>query len=96
MLTPIGEDNLPVNRFDRAFLVTVLGEIPDRLKAINEIAGSLKPGGILSITEIIPDPHFQSKRTVRKLAQEAGLNEVDSFGNAAVYTINFRKPRPVV
>jgi ubiquinone/menaquinone biosynthesis C-methylase UbiE len=96
MLTPIGEDNLPVNRFDRAFLVTVLGEIPDRLKAINEIAGSLKPGGILSITEIIPDPHFQSKRTVRKLAQQAGLNEVDSFGNAAVYTLNFRKPRPVV
>jgi SAM-dependent methyltransferase len=92
MLSSLEEGNLPNDRFDRAFLVTVLGEIPDRLKALKEIAAALKPGGILSITEIIPDPHYQTKRTVRQLAHLAGLMEIESFGNTAVYTINFRKP----
>jgi ubiquinone/menaquinone biosynthesis C-methylase UbiE len=94
MLSSLDEGMLPNDRFDRAFLVTVLGEIPDRLTALKEIAVGLKPGGILSITEIIPDPHFQSKRTIRRLAHMAGLMEIESFGNAAVYTINFRKPFP--
>ena len=92
MLSSLDEGMLPNDRFDRAFLVTVLGEIPAQLKALKEIAAALKPGGILSITEIIPDPHFQSKRTVRRLALLAGLMEEKSFGNAVVYTINFRKP----
>ncbi|MEI8132501.1 MAG: class I SAM-dependent methyltransferase, partial [Leptolinea sp.] len=91
MLSGLGEEMLPYDRFDRVFLVTVLGEIPDRLKALKEIAAALKPGGIISITEIIPDPHFQSKQTVRHLAHLAGLVEAVSFGNAVVYTINFRK-----
>jgi len=94
MLSSLDEGNLPNDRFDRAFLVTVLGEIPDRLKALKEIASSLKPGGILSITEILPDPHFQPKNTIRRLAHQAGLMETESFGNAVVYTINFRKPMP--
>jgi len=94
MLSSLDEGMLPEERFDRAFLVTVLGEIPTQLKALKEIAAALKPGGILSITEIIPDPHFQSKRTVRRLAHLAGLTEEVSFGNAVVYTINFRKPNP--
>jgi ubiquinone/menaquinone biosynthesis C-methylase UbiE len=94
MLSSLDEGNLPNDRFDRAFLVTVLGEIPDRLKALKEIASSLKPGGILSITEILPDPHFQTKNTIRRLAPQAGLMETETFGNAVVYTINFRKPMP--
>jgi len=40
-------------------LVTVLGEVPDREAALREIFDALKPGGILSVTEIIFDPHFQ-------------------------------------
>jgi tRNA A58 N-methylase Trm61 len=94
MLSSLEEGNLPNDRFDRAFLVTVLGEIPDRLKAVKEIAAALKPGGILSITEILPDPHYQTKRTIRQLTHLAGLMEVESFGNSAVFTMNFRKPVP--
>ena len=94
MLSSLEEGLLPNDRFDRAFLVTVLGEIPDRLKALKEIAAALKPGGILSITEILPDPHFQPRQAVRRLAHQAGLMETATFGNAVVYTINFRKPMP--
>ncbi|GAP21847.1 class I SAM-dependent methyltransferase [Leptolinea tardivitalis] len=94
MLVPLGENMIPENRFDRAFLVTVLGEIPDRLAAMKEIAASLKPGGILSVTEMLPDPHYQSIRTVRLLAHQAGLVETRVFGNTMIYTLNLRKPIP--
>jgi ubiquinone/menaquinone biosynthesis C-methylase UbiE len=57
----LGQGALGTSRFDRALLVTVLGEIPDRAMALKEISGALKPGGILSITETIFDPHFQHR-----------------------------------
>ncbi len=38
--------------FDLVFLVTTLGEIPDRAAALAESYKALKPGGVLSITEI--------------------------------------------
>jgi ubiquinone/menaquinone biosynthesis C-methylase UbiE len=92
MLSALGEKMLPENRFDRALLVTVLGEIPDRKAGLEEIASSLKPGGLLSITEMLPDPHYQTLHTIRQLAHSAGLVETRVFGNRMVYTVNFRKP----
>ena len=92
MLSALGEKMLPENRFDRALLVTVLGEIPDRKAGLEEIAASLKPGGILSITEMLPDPHYQTIQSIRRLAHAAGLVESRVFGNKMVYTVNFRKP----
>ena len=37
--------------FDVAFLVAVLGEVPDRGAALREIRRVLRPVGLLSITE---------------------------------------------
>lgn len=92
MLSALGENMLPENRFDRAFLVTVLGEIPNRSGGLKEIANSLKPGGILSITEMMPDPHYQTLQSVRSLAHQADLVETSVFGNMFTYTVNYRKP----
>ncbi len=83
---------LPADTFDRAVLVTVLGEIPDREAALRAIFRALKPGGVLSITEILPDPHYQRRAVVRGLAAAAGFRpgrEYSGFGN---YTMNLRKP----
>ena len=67
--------------FDLVFLVTTLGEIPDRQAALAESFRALKAGGILSITEIFGDPHYQSRKTVRRLADEAGFRlAVDARG----------------
>jgi len=85
----LGRGTLGKNRFDRAFLVTVLGEVPERKEALREIYDSLKPGGILSITEVFPDPHFLRKSTVRKLAEEAGFRLIETFGCFPSYTMNF-------
>lgn len=87
-----GQGKLDRNYYDRALLVTVLGEITDRQAALKEILDSLKPSGILSITEIIFDPHFQSRTTVRHLTSEIGFQEKDFFGNRFTFTLNFQKP----
>ena len=87
-----GEGQLASEQFDRAVLVTVLGEIPDRVAALKEIFAALKPGGILSITEVIADPHFQRRSTVREWAKLAGFVEKECFGHRLAYTMNLEKP----
>jgi ubiquinone/menaquinone biosynthesis C-methylase UbiE len=87
-----GEGLLEPGAFDRALLVTVLGEIPRRETALQEIYGALVPGGLLSITEIFPDPHYQPRRTVRRLALAAGFQEQQAYGSWLAFTLNFCKP----
>lgn len=89
----IGEGRLEHNYYDRALLVTVLGEIPEQEKALKEIFDALKPSGILSVTEVIFDPHFQSKKTVLGLARSVGFQEKKFIGNRFAYTILLEKHR---
>ena len=88
----VGEGVLGFNHFDRALLVTVLGEIPDRIAAMEEIFEALKPGGILSVTEVIFDPHFQRKNTVGRLTASVGFKEKAFWGNKIAFTLNLEKP----
>ncbi|MDK2980755.1 MAG: hypothetical protein PWQ55_1102 [Chloroflexota bacterium] len=84
--------HLPDDTYDCAILVTVLGEILDQQRALREVYAVLKPGGMLSITEVIADPHFQSREKVLDLARAAGFEEQARFGGRWSYTLNFRKP----
>ena len=86
-----GEGKLGHCQFDRALLVSVLGEIPDRKGALKEIFDALRPGGILAVTETIFDPHYQSRMTVTQLAAEVGFQEHGFFGNRMAYTLNLEK-----
>jgi cyclopropane fatty-acyl-phospholipid synthase-like methyltransferase len=88
----MGEGKLGRSQSDRSLLITVLGEIPDREAALKEIYDALKPGGILSVTEIIFDPHFQSRDTVLRLAGAVGFREKEFFGNRIAFTLNLEKP----
>lgn len=90
-----GEGKLGLLRFDRALLVSVLGEIPDRETALQEIYAALKPGGILSITEVVFDPHFQGRKGVTRLALATGFRERACFGHRLVYTLILEKPHDV-
>lgn len=88
----VGTGQLERNRYDRALLVTVLGEIPDQKTVLKEIFEALKPGGLLSVTELIFDPHFQRLSAVRELATAVGFNEQGCFGNRFSFTLNLAKP----
>lgn len=85
--------HFPPESFDVVFLCTALGEIPDRCAAIRHAASYLKPGGLLSLTELAADPHYQSQATVRRLCEEAGLQFERVIGPRWFYTANFRRPQ---
>lgn len=87
-----GEGQLGHSQYDRILLVTVLGEIPERQAALKEIFEALKPGGRLVVTEVIADPHFQRRSTVRKLTEAVGFTEKECFGNSLDYTLTLEKP----
>jgi len=92
LLSGIGEGKLEPDRFDRAVLITVLGEIPGRDAALREIFVALKLGGILLVEETIRDPHFQTRSTVNQLASAAGFTEKEFYGNFFSYTLILEKP----
>jgi ubiquinone/menaquinone biosynthesis C-methylase UbiE len=83
---------VPEASFDLAFLVTTLGEIPDRAAVLAQCFRALKPGGVLSITEMFPDPHYQSRPTVKRLAGQAGFRLQSLQGGWWLFTANFVKP----
>jgi len=81
--------------FDLIFLISVLGEIPNRVGALREARRVLKPGGVLSITEFLPDPDYPLRRTVVRWAEAAGFELAESHGNLFCYTLNFRPGPPL-
>ncbi|MBI1320870.1 MAG: methyltransferase domain-containing protein [Candidatus Hydrogenedens sp.] len=70
---PMSEDALPEACCDRAVIVAVLGEIPDKAAAMRGIYRALRPGGRLCVCEILPDPHYQTRQRVLDLAEAAGF-----------------------
>jgi len=85
---------LPIEEatIDRAFLVTVLPEIPDPVRALHEIRRTLKPNGRLSISEEFLDPDYPRQGTTVRWAETAGFELEEQLGNWWLYTLNFRKP----
>ncbi|MDP9293038.1 MAG: methyltransferase domain-containing protein [Actinomycetota bacterium] len=71
--------------FDGAFLVTVLGEVPDQDAALRELRRVLKPGGRLLLGEIALDPHFVSARSLGRRAPRAGLRFVARHGGPLAF-----------
>ena len=88
-------DKLPLDIYDidLVFLVHVLGEISDRLPALREALRVLRPGGALSVTEAMIDPHYRFRNDTVKLARQAGFELASIEGSLFNYTATFRKPQ---
>jgi ubiquinone/menaquinone biosynthesis C-methylase UbiE len=81
----------PDATFDAAFLVTVLGEVPDQDAALRELARVLKPGGRLVVGELFGDPHWVSPSALRRRGEAAGLEFQRRIGPAVGSFTVFRR-----
>lgn len=79
----------PDATFDAAFLVTVLGEIPDQDAALRELRRVLKPAGRLVVGELMGDPHMVTLGRMRKRAGAAGLHFERRVGNPLGFFARF-------
>jgi ubiquinone/menaquinone biosynthesis C-methylase UbiE len=70
---------------DAVALTAVLGEIPDPVAALREIARVLRPSGRLVVGELFGDPHFTTLAALKREAAEAGLAYERHSGNLLAY-----------
>lgn len=70
----------PDDSFDGAYLVAVLGEVPEKERAMSELRRVVKPGGRVVFGEAITDPHRVSSERLRALAEGAGFRFERSSG----------------
>lgn len=89
----LGEGELEEGGFDRIVLATVFGEVRNRRAAVRELYRALKPGGVLSVTEIFGDPDHRRPATIRREVEAGGFRLVKRFGGFPAFTLNFEKPK---
>ncbi|MFL5827848.1 MAG: class I SAM-dependent methyltransferase [Thermoleophilaceae bacterium] len=71
--------------FDGAYLVTVLGEVPDQDAALRELRRVLKPGARLVVGELFGDPHMVTEGSLRRRAEATDFRYERRFGPAFGY-----------
>lgn len=93
-LTPTQGDarDLPYedDRFDGAYLVTVLGEIPDQDRALEELYRVVRHGGRVVIGELFGDPHMVSYASLMDRAVRLELQSEERVGGRLGYFARFR------
>lgn len=89
-----GDLPFPDASYDAAYLVTVLGEIPDQTAALAELSRVLRPGGRLVVGEFV-DRHFVQPGRLAEEAARHGLDLVDRAGPPFAYYATFERATPI-
>lgn len=77
--------------FDLVYLIAVIGEIPDPIKAMKEFYRVLKPTGTLVFSELLFDPDYPLAETLIDQATAAKFQKKRFSGNLFAYTLTFDK-----
>lgn len=87
------DSNLPFGQqeFDVICMVTAFGEVSRRREMVAEIHRILKPDGVLSISEHLPDPDFTRFSTLKTILSREGFAIDRQSGPFWAYTATFRK-----
>lgn len=78
--------------FDRAFLLHVLGEIPDKSGAVRELARVIRGGGELAVGEALPDPDYIRPKVLSRLLHPEGFEPKNRLGGSLDYVQRFVRP----
>jgi ubiquinone/menaquinone biosynthesis C-methylase UbiE len=95
-ITPIladAEGRIPLDDgiADAVFSVAVIPEIPNPVKAMEQIKRLMTDDGVFAEAELLLDPDYPLQRTVAKWAREAGFVPDKKVGNVFRYVLVFRK-----
>lgn len=87
----VGAYDLPLrdSSVDVAMLIAVLGEIPDRGRALAEVRRVLKPGARLAVSEELPHTGYVPAQLVRKWGEAAGFGYGGKTGSPLCYSMIF-------
>lgn len=77
---PFGDDTIDV-----AFLISTLGEIPDKPAALSELRRVLKPGARLGVTDELLFPSYLLAGSSRRWVEEAGFRLIAKTGSPLCY-----------
>jgi len=77
--------------FDLVYMIAVIGEIPDQIKALDEFHRVLKQGGQLVFSELLIDPDYPLAETLIRLCSGTGFRLKQKLGNFFYYTLIFEK-----
>ncbi len=85
--------NLPFEEgtFDAVCMITVISEIPQPERALNEFYRVLKPSGILAFSELLTDPDYPLAQTLIRKASRVKFRLKKKVGNFFSYTLVFEK-----
>ena len=79
----------PNSTFDGAYLISVLGEIPDHDVALRELRRVLRPNGRLIVGEFFIDPDFITTAELRQRTSRAGFTFDRKIGPSLAYLARF-------
>lgn len=79
--------------FDLIYMIAVISEIPEPIRAMRECHRVLKPDGSLVFSELFFDPDYPLARTLIRWAEKASFRMKQKVGNFFYYTLIFEKDK---
>jgi ubiquinone/menaquinone biosynthesis C-methylase UbiE len=77
--------------FDVIYMITVISEIPDPIRAMKECYRVLSPSGTLVFSELLFDPDYPRASTLVRMAETANFQLRTKIGKIVYYTLIFEK-----